>query len=416
MKWNKIVAVALALAMLAAVAGCAGEQPAAPAAPSQTADGALVASDDASSEQNTFKRTANASAVDGDAVKSVMESSPVYRAVQSGLDGDELLAQHGLREKVAAGRMPSPVEGEGSGKTVAVLLGVPEQMFTRLLITGLSDAIREGDELLVFNYALDNEKAINQLESCVSRGVDAIIVQPQDQDAAVQWAQIAADGGVPFFTVDQIISDTTNVKGMLGGDDYGIGYYSGLQVAKKYYDKHGNYDAKIMTYCMQSVVANVVRQMGFEDALAKYGMGVTINVEAMWTTEDALAPIESALTANPDIDVFWSPSDPPAIAAVQVFQENGKLDDIMVFCHEVSLWVSQQMDAGVIYGASDASPYYYGYNGVKMVYDYLDGKVTEQVRNYNPLIPVYPEEYKDYANTYIIEEEISKDWSFKFAS
>lgn len=423
---KKFVAFILCIVMVLGLVGCAqtNETPAteekAPVASNEPAsssgEDASAAPEDTDKPAKVWERTANDSAVDSVAVKRVIENSPVYQAVQSGLKGPELLAKHGLQEKVAAGRMPGPVEGDAKGVTIAVLIGNPDQMFTRLLLAGLQDAIRDGDTLLVYNYDYDSEVALGQVEAACARGVDAIVAQPQDQDAAVAWANAAADSSVPFFTIDQIISDTTNVAGMLGGDDYGIGYYSGIQVAEKYYEKYGNYDATIMTYCMQSVVANVVRQRGFEDALAEYGMGVTTNVEAMWTTEDALAPIEAAYTANPVYDVFWSPSDPPAIAAVRVFEELGVLDSVMVFCHEVSYWVSQQMEAGVVYGASDASPYYYGYNGIKMAYDYLDGKVTEQVRSYNPLIPVYPEDYTEYANTYIIEEEISKDWSFSFAS
>jgi len=80
--------------------------------------------------------------------------------------------------------------------------------------------------------------------------------------------------------------------------------------------------------------ASVVYERGesFRQAIAKYP-GIKIVAEPaskLWTTEDALAFTEDALSANPDLKAIWTHADALALGAYNAVQAKGKEGQVIV--------------------------------------------------------------------------------------
>ena len=348
--------------------------------------------------------------VDAEAEQLMIDQSPVYQAVQKGVD---LLAQKGLKSSDNASVYafdPDQEKPEGTGRTIAVQVGTLNQSYLKMVAIGAEAALRDGDKIRVYSYDQDNERQLQQVETMVASGVDVILVQPQDPSAASASARLANRSGVPMISMDLRLANEDDVAGFFLGDDYGIGYYGGLQLAKAYFDEHGDYNAKIMVYNSLSVTQLVVRQRGFMDAIANFpGMEIVSQVQGMWTTEAALGPISDALVANPDVNAFWTIADPCTIAAVQVFREAGR-PDIIVATNEATSWVVQMMEQDRVHAGLDLAPYAMGYGAVEMAYDLLDGTPFEKVQ-YVSQIPVFKDDYQTLGVTYKIEDDLLKSWT-----
>ncbi|MDD5018204.1 MAG: sugar ABC transporter substrate-binding protein [Eubacteriales bacterium] len=272
----------------------------------------------------------------------------------------------------------SVTEETTTGRKIAYqVIGMDATVF-KLQLMGAQSALREGDELVALSMDYDNEKQLTQIENMIAQEVDAIVIMPKDSTANAVSVQKAYDAGIPVMTVYMTVDNPECLFAEYSGDDHAIGYYGAVTLAEAHYEKYGNYEGKILMYCSTAEAVGQRRYDGFMDGLAEYpDMEVVYNILDEWTTDAAFAPIESVLVSHPEIDCFWAPNEAPAIAAVQIFEEQSR-DDIVIVINDATSWGCEQIRAGTIYGCYDTDPFNAGVGAMELVYDYLDGKTVEK--------------------------------------
>ncbi|MGY2747860.1 sugar ABC transporter substrate-binding protein [Arthrobacter sp. UYCu723] len=177
----------------------------------------------------------------------------------------------------------------------------------------------QGFELLFQNANGDPVTQLNQAQTMVSQGVDALIVNaisPNTQKQ--QLKQIAGD--IPVIFVDTGIPDVGVTA--VTSDNYEIGKLSGALTAKRF-TKGEAVDVAILNGGANDESVGPKRQQGFLDGLKEGGVTYKVVAEAsaVYAQDKAVPAAESMLSAHPEVDLILGLNDAMALGALTVLQD-----------------------------------------------------------------------------------------------
>ena len=87
-----------------------------------------------------------------------------------------------------------------------------------------------GAELIITSAHDDNSQQIKDIEELVAKGVDLLIVAPNEADAIAPAVDEIYDSGIPVVLVDRK-TGSDKYTAYVGADNYRIGYEIGKYVA-----------------------------------------------------------------------------------------------------------------------------------------------------------------------------------------
>jgi inositol transport system substrate-binding protein len=184
--------------------------------------------------------------------------------------------------------------------------------------TAITTTLRDqGVEVLEYNANEDPNRSLEYANECIAQGVDGIIIIPQDGDSAdtiVLTAQ-AADTPIAVFNRPsnnkdlglQIMADQINAT------EQAVQFIAEKAVAQ-YEITQEPLTPLILVGALQDTNA-IGRRDGFYNVINRYneqypGMFNTpIEVATEWDAATALANLEAAITANPNVDFMFTSSD-----------------------------------------------------------------------------------------------------------
>ena len=195
-------------------------------------------------------------------------------------------------------------------------------------------AIREGAYVTAkkFGWAFtttdaerDASKQINQIESLLARGIDALVFVPVDSAALTVSVKKANKLGIPVITIDR---KTTGGKLLLTvqSDNYLAGKQAGEYMVKLLKRKYG--EPKGLVLELQGALGTNVAQLrgkGFNDVMAKYPDIKVISKPTNWYPDQGAAITEDILTAHPELDGIYWHSDCIGAGVVPALERLGKL-------------------------------------------------------------------------------------------
>lgn len=178
----------------------------------------------------------------------------------------------------------------------------------KAITTTLAD---QGHTVLERNANEDANKQLEQIKDCIAQGVDGIIVIPQDGESAVTIVKEAQSADVPIAVFNRPPTDTS--KGIVVVADnktiaeQAVDYIVEEALAKAPADKTLN--AIIIVGDLGDPNA-VGRKDGFYAAIDKHKDRFNVvEVASKWDAATALANLEAAVTANPEVDLLFTSSD-----------------------------------------------------------------------------------------------------------
>jgi len=158
----------------------------------------------------------------------------------------------------------------------------------------------------------DANRQFEQVRDCIAQGVDGIILIPQDGESAVTIVAEAQDNDVPIAVFNRPPSDLS--RGIIVvADNAAI-----AEQAVDYLVEEALAAAPAGETLTPLIVVGdlgdpnaVGRKEGFYAAIAKHAdrFATPIEVASEWDAATALANLEAAVTANPDIDLLFTSSD-----------------------------------------------------------------------------------------------------------
>ncbi len=177
-------------------------------------------------------------------------------------------------------------------------------------------------ELIVAEGTNDPLVQIQQVETFINDGVDAIVLLPFDGAALTPIALEAMAAGIPVINVDREFSDPNAARVTVLGDNYGMGVSAGEFVCAE----AGNGSDAIVAEIagIDSLPLTQDRSRGFEDALKECGLDVDNRVAADFTVQGGEEAAANLLQAAPQIDYLWNHDDDQGIGVLAAIENAGR--------------------------------------------------------------------------------------------
>ena len=219
-----------------------------------------------------------------------------------------------------------------SQKSDKVKIGVTLMDFSTEFGIGLKDymtakADAMGDvELTVVDAGGDAAKQLQQVETFISQKVDAIIMQPQEQEACSPAIDKDKAAGIPIINCNSLT--ITEPDAYVGSNDSESAEIAMTYIAKQLGGK-GNV---LMMHGHPGQTAEVKRTEGAMDILAQNpDMTLLDEQTADWDRAEAMTLMENWIQAYGDqINAVFCQNDEMALGALNALVQAGKKDNVLV--------------------------------------------------------------------------------------
>lgn len=171
----------------------------------------------------------------------------------------------------------------------------------------------KGIKVIEVNANEDANRQFEQIKDCITQGVDGIIIIPQDGESVIKMIGEANKAGIPVAVFNRPPNpDNPNNAIVVVADNVSIAEAAVEHLTKK--ARELNLDRKVQPLIMVGALADtnaIGRREGFHNVIKANSdlYAEPIEVPTEWDASVALANLESALQANPDVDVIFTSSD-----------------------------------------------------------------------------------------------------------
>lgn len=204
-----------------------------------------------------------------------------------------------------------------------------------------------GFELVVQSADNDSQKQVSQCENLISSGVDVLIIQALDSDAAGVIANTAKEEGVPTIAYDRLIKNG-DVDFYVSFDNVKVGEVQAQFVIDN--APTGNY---IWLKGDQADNNAHLVYEGHKNVVQKYidNGDITIVAEQWcdgWMPDNAMNHVENALTmANNDIQGILAPNDGTAGGAIQALSAQDLAGQVPIAGQDADIAACQRIVEGL---------------------------------------------------------------------
>jgi ribose transport system substrate-binding protein len=180
---------------------------------------------------------------------------------------------------------------------------------------GQREAQAQGAKMIVQDPQADTQKQVTQIEDCVARGANAIVVDAIESKAVLGPIAEAKKKGVVVVAVDTFL-DSPDVTSNVGVSNFDAareyGHFIAAYILGKY---NGKADVGIV---LASTEVQLARRDGFLAAMKSLGSSVRVvgTADGRNILERATAVSEDLLSGNPSITVIYATGEPQLLGAL----------------------------------------------------------------------------------------------------
>ncbi len=170
----------------------------------------------------------------------------------------------------------------------------------------------EGHTVIERNANEDANRQLEQVRDCVAQGVDGIIIIPQDGESAVTIVKEAQENDVPIAVFNRPPSDLSRGIIVVADNETIAEQAVDFLVEQALAEAEDGQTLQPLILVGDLGDPNAVgRKNGFYNAIEKHAdrFETPIEVATEWDAATALANLEAAVTANPEIDLIFTSSD-----------------------------------------------------------------------------------------------------------
>ncbi len=260
-------------------------------------------------------------------------------------------------------------------KTVTIgmmLSDTANQFFVTMYEAAQLKAAELGAEVIVLDAANDAAKDVSNMEDLLSRGVDIILYNPVDSDAAPAVVELANKAGVPVITIDRS-SNGGEVVSHIASDNVFGGKLAGEYIVSLLPD--GGEIAEIQGQAGASAAKD--RGEGFHLAVDTIeNIKVVSSQIGNWDRAQALAIMENVMLASPEVKAVFCHNDVMALGVVEALQQAGR-GDVIVVGFDADKDALTAIEEGTMMATVQQLPDQMGIIGVQTALDFLAGTAVE---------------------------------------
>ena len=212
---------------------------------------------------------------------------------------------------------------QAADKHLTILMAVPDlafPFFVHMIDEGKDEANKLGNiELIIGDGQRSSPKETADVEAAITKGVDGIVISPNDADALAPGLQEAVDAKVPVVTIDRRVNKVPGILGHVGADNV-----KGGEAQAELIEKLFPNGCTVMNLQGQSGSSPAIdRNKGLHDILdkAKDKYKIVFEDTAGFDRAKGLSMTESALASmQKPPDVIVCANDDMALGALEALK------------------------------------------------------------------------------------------------
>ncbi|MFM1651035.1 sugar ABC transporter substrate-binding protein [Brevibacillus sp. B_LB10_24] len=230
-----------------------------------------------------------------------------------------------------SGSAPSDNNASAGAENGKLKVGMSNSVLSIDFFVALKQGVEQGAEkngfeLINTNANGDAAKQVSDIEDMIQKGVNVIIVNPQDVDAIVPAIEKANQAGIPVIALDRGASAGTLLS-FLETDNVEMGRKAADYIAEKLKERHGDYVGNVVE--LQGLLGSTAardRGKGFNEQIEqKYpNIKIIARQAADFNQEKALNVMTNILQANPQIDAVFGHNDDNTVGAANAIDQAGR--------------------------------------------------------------------------------------------
>jgi inositol transport system substrate-binding protein len=248
---------------------------------------------------------------------------------------------------------------QAAEKHLTVLMAVPDlafPFFVHMVNQAKDEASKTGDiDLIIGDGQRSSPKETADIEAAITKGVDGIVVSPNDVDALAPAIQEAVDAKVPIVTIDRRVNKVPGILAHVGADNVKGGEAQGQLIEKLFPN-----GATVMNLQGQSGASPAIdRNKGLHNVLdqAKDKYKFVFEDTAGFDRVKGLAMTESALAGMPKPpDVIVAANDDMALGALEALKARNLLGKVKLIGFDALPEALSQIKAGNLTGTIEQFP------------------------------------------------------------
>jgi inositol transport system substrate-binding protein len=286
----------------------------------------------------------------------------------------------------------------GMAQRIGVTLSAFEHQFLVKVKEAMTEKAKElGVQIQFVEAQGDIGKQLNQIQTFMSQGIDAIIVNPVDTTATPKMTKLVTGAGIPLVYVNLQPAEETLPKGVayVGSEEIVSGKLQGEGIAKLLNNK-GNIVIMMGELATQ---AAVLRTEGVEKVVAQHPeMKIVGKQTANWRRNEAIDLMNNWLVAGTKIDAVVANNDEMAIGAILALQQAGKdVKKVVIAGIDATADALAEMEKGNLDLTVFQDAKGQGKGAVETAVKLIKGEKVESFV-WIPFELVTPENYKEYLN------------------
>jgi ribose transport system substrate-binding protein len=207
------------------------------------------------------------------------------------------------------------------------------------------------------NPTNDIAQQIAAVETLVNRGVDALVILPNDGSQLTRVGQQAMDAGIPVINLDRVFDSPLAYRTWIGGDNYGMGVSAGHYIGQRLRDAGVANPIIGEIAGIDNLPLTASRSQGFADALATFGFSVGPRQAADFTAQGGQRVTANLLQAAPRLDAVWNHDDDQGVGVLAAINQAGRNEFFMVGgAGSANAMREIQADTGVLKATVTYSP------------------------------------------------------------
>ncbi len=259
--------------------------------------------------------------------------------------------------------------GEGGQPTMTLAVSTLNNPFFVQLKDGAEAAAEEaGAQLEVFDAQNDASTQQNQLANASTQGVDAVLINPVDSEAAGAAVAPVIDADIPVIAVDRTV-EGAEVTTLVSSDNVA----GGVQAADALAAAIGEKGTVVVLQGVAGTSASRERGEGFTQGIEEYpDIEVVAAQPANFDRTEALNVTTNLLQSHPDAVGIFAENDEMALGAVQALGDRAGAD-VSVVGFDGTDGGLEAVEAGTLSATVAQQPSELGRVAVEKALEAIDG-------------------------------------------
>jgi erythritol transport system substrate-binding protein len=217
--------------------------------------------------------------------------------------------------------------GEAGGLIAVITPSNDNPFFKAEADAAVAKAEELGYETSAASHDDDPNKQSDLIDSAISSGAKAIILDNAGADASIGPVRKAVDAGIPVFLIDREINET----GLASAQIVANNSQGASLVGQAFVEAMGGAGTYVELTGKESDTNAGVRSQAYASVISQYPDMVQVAQEtANWDQQEAFSKTETILQSNPDVKGIIAGNDTMALGAVAAVEAAGLAGKVIV--------------------------------------------------------------------------------------